>query len=82
MIYLSYAGLYTDRSESGSGVGCAVILVVLTYADELLDYASIYTADLTAIVAALIWLSKFVIYSDSISTLEAVKRFSGFYPLI
>ena len=79
--------LYTDGSKSENGVGCAVIHEDEAYPAKLPDCASIFTAELTAVVAALDLVyhsseSKFVIYSDSWSALEAIKKFNSFHPLI
>ena len=83
----NHTKLYTDGSKSDSGVGCAVIHEDTAYPAKLPDYASIFTAELTAVVAALDLAyhssdSNFVIYSDSWSALEAIKSFNSFHPLI
>ena len=77
-----------DGSKSDSGVGCAVIHEGTAYTVKLPNTASIFfTAELTAVIAALDLVfhssdSNFVIYSDSRSTLEAIKKFNSFHPLV
>ena len=43
----------TDGSKSGGGVGCAVIHEDTAYTAKLPDYASLFKAELTGVVAAL-----------------------------
>ena len=87
VLHKGHTKLYTDGSKSGSGVGCAVIYEGTPYTAKLPDSASIFTAELTAVGAAMDLVnhssdSKFVIYSDSWSTLEAIKQFNSFHPLV
>ena len=87
VVHKDHIKLYTDGSKSGSGVGCAVIHEGTAYTAKLPDCASIFTAELTAVVAALDLTfhssgTKFVIYSDSRSALEAIKKFNSFHPLV
>ena len=86
-IHSDQCKLYTDGSKSDRGVGCAVFHEGTAYTAELPDSASVFTAELTAVVAALDLAfhssdSNFVIYSDSMSTLEAIKKYNSFHPLV
>ena len=79
--------LFTDGSKSEGGVGCAVILDNTAHVAKLPDSASVFTAELTAVVGALDLIfhhkgKKYVIYSDSKSTIESLKKFATFHPLI
>ena len=79
--------IFTDGSKSEEGVGCAVIFEKKPYLFKLPDYASIFTAELTAIVQALDLVfnsdsSSFVIYSDSMSALTSLNEYNSFHPLI
>ena len=74
-------------SKPSSSVGCAVIPENTAYVFKLPNYASRFTAELTAIATALDQVfnssdSNFVIYCYSRSTLEAIKKFSRFYQLV
>lgn len=87
LTHANYTKVYTDGSKSDSGVGCAIIFGDTAYTAKLPDSASIFTAELTAVVSALGLVfqssdTNFVIYSDSKSTLEAIKIFNSFHPLI
>ena len=84
-VQLSQTKLYTDGSKSGNGVGCAVIHEDTAYISKLPDYA--FTVELTAVATALDQVynssdSNFVVYCDSRSTLEAIKKFNSFHPLV
>ena len=79
--------IYTDGSKSKDGVGCAVVCEGESYVKKLPDFSSIFTAEATAIADALelIQIKKFrstVIYSDSKSVLDALKKFNPTHPLI
>ena len=57
------------------------------YVSKLPDHASVFTAELTAVATALDQVydssdSNFVVYYDSKSTLEAIKMFNSFHPLV
>ena len=78
---------YTDGSKCESGVGCAVVYKDTSYITKLPEFASVFTAEITAIIQALelICHSKqrnFVIYSDSKSVLESLSKYNAFHPLI
>ena len=79
--------LFTDGSKSSNGVGCAVIHESDAYVTKLPDSASVFTAELTAVVGALDLIfhhegKKFVIYSDSKSALNSLGKYNPFHPLI
>ena len=87
VVHKDHIKLYTDGSKSEEGVGCAAIHENTSYVVKLPDSASIYTAELTAVINALdrVYHSEgkdFVIYSDSKSTIESLKLFNSFHPLI
>ena len=52
-VHLSQTKLCTHGSKSGNGVGCAVIREDTAYISKLPDYASLFTAELTAVATAL-----------------------------
>ena len=79
--------IYTDGSKSANGVGCAVIHDDSSYLAKLPSSASVFTAELTAIVKALDLAhssrqKSYVIYSDSKSALESLRIFNPDHPLI
>ena len=79
--------IYTDASKSKDGVGCAVVCGGESYIKKLPDSTSIFTAEATAVVEALSLIDrkKFkssVVYSDSKSVLEALKKFNPSHPSI
>ena len=85
--HLGDVKIYTDGSKSADGVGCAVIHDDSAYVAKLSDFASVFTAELTAIVRALELVHKsksksFVIYSDSSSAISALKQYNPHHPLI
>ena len=83
MLHHSQTKLYTDGSKSSNGVGCAVIHKDIAYVSKLPDYASILTAVATALDQVYNSSnSNFVVYCDSRSTLEAIKKFNSFHPLV
>ena len=79
--------IYTDGSKSENGVGSAVVHGNDTYVAKLPDSASIFTAEMNAIIQALNIVhdskhKKFVIYSDSKSVLESLDKLNASHPLI
>ena len=69
--------IYTDGSKTGECVACAVICGNQIKSMCLPDKSSMYTAELSAIRIALELIRRlkeksFVIYSDSLSTLQAI----------
>ena len=74
--------VYTDGSKSELGVGFAVVSKNFKILSSLPNCASVYTAELFAIKNALIYIVKhniknIVIYSDSLSALEAIDSYSS-----
>ncbi|XP_046684647.1 uncharacterized protein LOC124370407 [Homalodisca vitripennis] len=69
--------IYTDGSRSENGTGCAFITASREYRFCLPSVASVYTAELTAILKALNIVCprtrRLVICSDSLSSLQAIK---------
>jgi len=77
--YQDYCKLYTDGSMSGNLVGSAAICGTTTKTVQLPNSVSIFRAELYAITMALniIYPKKennFIIFSDSMSSLQAVKK--------
>ena len=75
--------IYTDGSKSDSGVGCSA--VIPSHSEKLVTLhksASVFTAELYAILAALTLTftlpdkKEFTIISDSLSSLEAIQNLS------
>ena len=73
------------QSKSEDGLGYSVVLENEIYESKLPDSASIYTAEMTAIVQALEILhkpkEKFFIYSDSKSIIDSLEKFNTMHPL-
>ena len=79
--------IYTDGSKSPSGVGFAAVSSNRTIQFSLPTYASVFTAELMAILAAIEIIKdnppqKFVIFSDSRSAVEVLKSYSCKNPLV
>jgi ribonuclease HI len=77
--YPDRQAIYTDGSKVGDRVACAAVSNTTTYNRRLPDGASIYSAELTAILLALDLAkrdrsTKFFICTDSLSSLEAIKN--------
>lgn len=80
--YQNYIRIYTDGSKGTNGVGCAFYVMDTQYSEayKLVNTASIFTAELTAILYALKWvldkkLERTVILSDSCSALKLMQNF-------
>lgn len=76
-LHSEHVAIFTDGSRSDAGVGFSVVFPTHVKARRLPDSASIYTAELHAIlfaVASIVRLeaSEYVIYSDSRSALQCV----------
>ena len=86
----SHVGLlqvYTDGSKSEEGVGFAAISQRFTILSSLPSYASVFTAELFAIKNTLIYIrdnniNNIVIYTDSLSALQAIDSYSLTNPLV
>ena len=78
--------IYTDGSKNKSKVGCAAILNNTKQSKRLTNKASIYSAEITAIDLALDIITankhnKFIIFTDSMSVLTALKNKKTVDPL-
>jgi len=85
--YKHYKAIYTDGSKNENSVGAGVVMGDMTQKIGLPKDASVFTAELTAIKKAfdLIYLSRkhrFIIYSDSLSALEAVANHLHSNPIV
>ena len=79
--------IFTDGSKMVSGVGCAVIHEDCSYVGRLSNNASIFTAELTAIVKSLELINtlpnrNFTIYSDSNSALMTINQYNSQHPIV
>ena len=79
--------LYTDGSKDDVGVAAAVCSGNTTSTARLPNHASIFTAEAHAIILALDLIESmtndsFVIFSDSLSCLQAIASFKHSHPLI
>jgi len=79
--YTGYKAIYTDGSKDNDRTAAAAVSEGLNVQVRLLDGASIYTAELRAIQRALDIASasdeqSFIIFSDSLSSLTALKGYN------
>ncbi|CAF4043758.1 unnamed protein product [Rotaria magnacalcarata] len=79
--------IYTDGSKSSAGVGCAAVFPSIILSCALHPLASIFTAELYAILGALREIiqspdESFVIYSDSLSAIQTLTSLRHKNPLI
>ena len=79
--------VFTDGSKTSTGVGAAVVFPSFSAATALPPAASIYTAELAAILSALYFISflpsgSFTIFTDSRSVLQAIGTLDLGHPLI
>ena len=77
----SSVNLYTDGSKSSDGVGCAVVSESTILKKKLPPVSSSFTAELFAILSALIFIfnnkssnNSYVILTDSMSALSSLKK--------
>ena len=86
--YRDYIPVYTDGSRDGNSVACATVVPSnSTFSMRLPDSASIFTAEIWAIIKALEFFfnasaSKFIIFTDSLSCLQALLYMKLEHPLI
>ena len=86
--YRDYIPVYTDGSRDGNSVACATVFPSDTELSmRLPDSASIFTAEIWAIITALEEIknaseSKFIIFTDSLSCLQALLYMKLEHPLI
>lgn len=79
--------IFTDGSKSDAGVGFGAVFPGFTRCDSLPPYASIFTAELSAILLALrslypLQVGRYVIYCDSTAALSAVENIYSSHPLV
>ena len=79
VIYKDYFEIYTDGSKINNRTGCSYIVNGIACKVRLTKYSSVFSAELYAILKSLKYIkinnnSKFVIYSDSLSTIESIKN--------
>ena len=82
-----YHPIYTDGSKTSNGVGFAAICNQFKKSSSLPSITTVYTAELFAIKTALVsvkesMFNKVIIYSDSLSAIDAIKSFSSKHPLV
>lgn len=76
--YKDYTHIYTDGSKDGDRAALAFVSPSFTFSKRLPDKASIFTAELEALVAALRYIKmssiskKFILFVDSKSALQAL----------
>ncbi|HIP25812.1 MAG TPA: hypothetical protein EYG81_05080, partial [Archaeoglobus profundus] len=79
--------IYTDGSKSNEGVGFAVISTNSKIQKRLRTEASVFTAELYAILAAVKEIEfdnnlRTIIYSDSRSAIEAIREYNPKHPIV
>ena len=85
--YPNYQQIYTDGSKTENGVGCAVVVDQQEFTWRLSSLSSIYTAELFALWQALLICesshhSSFIIYSDSLSSIQSISNIYSQDPLL
>ena len=85
--YADHFAIYTDGSKDGQKVGCASISKLHRSKLRLPDGASIFSAEIKAIQLALNFITtrtenKFIIFTDSLSVLQALTNRKWDHPLI
>lgn len=86
-MYSDHKHIYTDGSKTDTGTGCAFVSHSSSFSYKLHDYASIFTAELYAILKALQYTTclkpnKFLILTDSLSSVQAISQLQSRNPLI
>ena len=86
-VHRESVSIFTDGSKSSAGAGFGVVFPTFTRSISLPKQASIFTAELYAVLTALkeIMLqdySNFVIYCDSESVLHAISQYNSVHPLV
>ena len=85
--YPSHVSFYTDGSKDGDRVAAAAVCRQYSLSTRLPSHASIYTAELRAIILALDVMGKsnkkkFMLFSDSLSCLQAVQHAKLDHPML
>ena len=78
--YRDYIPVYTDGSRDGNAVACSTVFPSNTVISMILpDSASVFTAEVWAIIKALEQIkdyiaSKYIVFTDSLSCLQALQH--------
>ena len=86
--YRDHIPVYTDGSRDGNAVTCATVYPSYTVISmRLPDSASVFTAEVWAIIKALEQIkistaSKYIVFTDSLSCLQALHHMKLEHPLI
>ena len=77
--YRGYLEIYTDGSKINNRTGCAYVVNGIAYKTRLTRYSSVFSAELYAILKSLQYIknninNKFIIFSDSLSSIESIKN--------
>lgn len=85
--YPEFSKIYTDGSLFENKTSCAVKMKRLEFKYRLLDYSSIFSAELFAILQAIYLANfqknkKFLICSDSLSSLQSLKKIYTKHPFV
>ena len=86
-VHRNHTKVFTDGSKTSNGVGSAVFIDNTIHQSRLSNCASVFTAEMTAIINALSLINKrseleFVIFSDSYSSIKAIEQFNPSHPLV
>ena len=87
-LYRDHIPVYTDGSRDGNAVACATVFPSNTVISmRLPDSASVFTAEVWAIIKALEQIkissaSKYIVFTDSLSCLQALHHMKLEHPLI
>ena len=85
--YCDYIPVYTDDSQDGNAVACATVFPLKTIISmRLTDSASVFTAEVWAIIKALEQIkdsiaSKYIVFTDSLLCLQALHNMKLEHPL-
>ena len=79
--------IYTDGSKGPEGVGCAFVAPEHSQSYRLNSSATVFTAELYAILQAIIFISQhaslaFTIFTDSTSSLHAIFQYNNPHPIV
>ena len=85
--YINHHHVYTDGSKSDTGVGCAFVCGSVTRTLGLPAEATVFSAELVAIKKALNFIEvsddgSYVVFTDSLSSLLAMRDFNTLNPLL
>jgi len=85
--YPDHNQIYTDGSKTDAGTGCAFVSNSSSFSYKLHDYASIFTAELFAILKALQYIKclrpkKFLILTDSFSSVQTINQLDSRNPIV